>query len=68
VTVADERSRATASPARRLQRRLRRELRRSGELDGGSDRWTPRATLWFILGTCGGFWLVVATILKAVFA
>jgi len=45
---------AASSPARALQQYLAHSLE-SGE----PQRWSRRATLAFIMATCGGFWLLV---------
>ena len=62
LALATDGDRAKDSPARRLQQRLRGSL----EADGERGRWTPRATLLFILATCGGFWALIAVALQSV--
>ena len=39
---------------------LRRQKVRSASRAVSTGRWSPRATLAFILVTCGGFWALAA--------
>jgi hypothetical protein len=57
VAIADQSSGGDqVSPALRLRQEL--ETRLSADTVPGM--WSSRATLLFILGACGGFWLLVA--------
>jgi hypothetical protein len=49
------------SPARALQARL-------SEAAGAAepDRWSPRATMLFVLGVCGAFWAAMGGTLMVV--
>lgn len=52
---------AANAPARAMQADLA-----SGRAFAGFEaRWSARASLAFILATCGGFWLVVAALATA---
>jgi hypothetical protein len=48
---------AAPSPARQLQDELQGRLWDSdARPDQAAGKWSPRASLLFILGTCGAFW------------
>lgn len=59
--LAPHTAHASISPARRLQRGLEGSL----QVDQAAERWSPRATLLFILATCGGFWALAALALRS---
>jgi hypothetical protein len=51
---------AAPSPARRLQDELSSRLWGSdAQPDQVAGKWSPRARLLFMLGTCGAFWAAV---------
>lgn len=62
VTLADDAAHAPRfSPARALQARLTAETSAIA-----SDRWSPRATLLFVVTVCGAFWAAMGSALIVV--